>query len=150
MRHGIPISLQVWALIIGGNALSMKMDFKSLNKNHLKCFWEITTHIRKYGGNYSGEILATLQGIIEVREFQLAEGGIYERHKNALNERIERIAIGMLQAAFSFQNRDAFNFASKRLNFWRLTSGLKLRVLIFKLPDALLRPIFSAVRFVKE
>ena len=114
------------------------------------CDWEITTHIRKYGGNYSGEILATLQGIIEVREFQLAEGGIYERHKNALNERIERIAIGMLQAAFSFQNRDAFNFASKRLNFWRLTSGLKLRVLIFKLPDALLRPIFSAVRFVKE
>lgn len=113
------------------------------------CDWKITAHIRKYGGNFSGEGFKTSRGGVELLERQYAEGGIFEPHKALLQKTIERNCIDMLQAAFSFMDRDAFDFAASRLSIGSLSFGMRLRYMVFRLPDFILRPLYALVRTVR-
>jgi len=110
------------------------------------CDSKITVHIRKYGGNFSGEGFRTSMGGIELLERQLAEGGVFEAYEAEIHACIRWQATNMLQAAFSYRNRQAYDFATKRLVFAQLPLGLKFRYLVFKLPDFCLTPIFWIVR----
>jgi len=114
------------------------------------CDAKITARIRKYGGNFSGEGFKTSRGGIELLERQLAEGGIFDQYKSDIEAAIKRQSISMLQAAFSFRERGAFQFAAKRLSFRQLPFSLQLRFLIFQLPDICLMPIFALVRLIRR
>lgn len=113
------------------------------------CDSKITVRIRKYGGNFSSEGFKTSIGSIELLERQLNEGGVFAAYRSVIDDRIKRHALSMLQAAFSFQNREAFRFAAKRLSFGKLPLGLKVRYLVFQMPDIFLRPVFAVVRLFK-
>lgn len=110
------------------------------------CDSKITVRIRKYGGNFSGEGFKTSMGGIELLEHQMAEGGIFAPFASEMHACILWQATNMLQAAFSYRNRDAFKFAVQRLRFWDLPPGLKFRFLLFKMPDLCLRLLFAIVR----
>ena len=110
------------------------------------CDSNITVRIRKYGGNFSGEGFKTSRGDILLREGQLAEGGIFALYQHNLKACIKRQALAMLQAAFSYRNKEAFKFASKRLVFSELPIGLKFRFLVFQLPGVFLASFFMLVR----
>lgn len=112
------------------------------------CDSKITVGIRKYGGNFSGEAFKTSMGTIELLEHQLVEGGIFEAYEHDMQICIKRHATNMLQAAFSYRNREAFKFAVTRLEFGSLSLGLKVRFVLFKMPNFVLAPIFALVRKV--
>jgi len=110
------------------------------------CDSKITVGIRKYGGNFSGEGFKTSMGGIELLERQMAEGGVFTPFASEMHACIVWQATNMLQAAFSYRNRDAFKFAVQRLQFWSLSPGLKFRFLLFNMPDFCLRFLFAIVR----
>ena len=110
------------------------------------CDSKITARVRKYGGNFSGEGFKTSMGFIELLERQMVEGGIFAPFEREMLACIKRQATNMLQAAFSFRNRDALKFAAQRLEFSGLPPGIKFRFLLFKLPDFCLTPLFALVR----